>query len=100
MLDNIFYILENNIPVPCEDALEWARWMQSEKKIICQETVKNYFVSTVFLGFVHSHGTLFETMVFDSKGRICFMLRGHTWAEAQVIHKKIVSMIIELKETF
>lgn len=64
------YILDGKIPVPCDDLLEWARWIEEDgNRIVRQEDVGPYWVSTVFLGLDHSWNDnepprLFETMIF------------------------------------
>lgn len=68
------YILEGKIPVPAKNLLEWALWIEEghEQRVVAQETIGKYWVSTVFLGLDHRFGDsgpplLFETMVFDAK---------------------------------
>jgi hypothetical protein len=64
------YILEGKIPVPCEDLMTWAHWLeQSENRIVRQEDVGDLWVSTVFLALDQSFlfdgpPRLFETMIF------------------------------------
>jgi hypothetical protein len=64
------YILEGKVPVPCDDLLQWARWIEdSKQRIVAQEYVGDLWVSTVFMGLDHSFSDtapplLFETMVF------------------------------------
>lgn len=66
------YILDGKIPVPCEDLLTWARWLEdnTEARIVRQEDVGPFWVSTVFMGLDHnllfpdSPPDLFETLVF------------------------------------
>jgi hypothetical protein len=63
------YILKGKIPVPCEDLLTWGRWLEdSQQRVVKQEDVGPFWVSTVFLGLDHNWGDgpplLFETMIF------------------------------------
>ena len=64
------YILDGKIPVPVDDTLEWAVWYETadKQRIVRQETIGEYWVSTVFLaldhGFDKGPPLLFETMVF------------------------------------
>jgi len=64
-------------PVPCNDILEWGRWMERSSRdrtrIIASDLdesdpAKTIHVSTVFLGLDHSFGSgppvLWETLVF------------------------------------
>lgn len=61
--------MEGKIPVPCEDLLTWANWLEHDKnRFVAQEHVGEFWVSTVFMGLDHNWGDgpplLFETMVF------------------------------------
>ena len=62
--------------------------------------VKEYEISTVFLGLDHSHGhgppVLFETMVFGGDKYDCVQERYYTKKEAIKGHKKIVKEVEEL----
>jgi len=69
------YILDGKIPVPCEDLLTWARWIEDhwQDRVVGRDQVGPREVSTVFLGLDHTwHDDipprLFETMVFLWKG--------------------------------
>lgn len=59
-----------------DNLLDWARWMESNSltRIIQQDALGDYFLSTVFLGIDYSFGgdvpVLFETMLF-CKGKDC-----------------------------
>jgi hypothetical protein len=63
MSDN--YILDKDgKPIPCDDLLEWGRWMQVSDRIVQ--------VSTIFLGLNHNfyysdNLVLYETMIFGGK---------------------------------
>lgn len=67
------YILDDEgNPIPCDDLYEWGRWfetaMREGRKHLKQETVGNYWISTVFLGMNHRHFSdgpplLWETMI-------------------------------------
>lgn len=70
-----YYTLIGQTPSPCDDLLEWARWMRdSQNGRVRLTRVGPYFVSTVFLGLDLSVGwpdwsisrapILFETMVW------------------------------------
>lgn len=74
------YILEGHTPVPCNDLILWATWLQDTRKtrIVQQDQIGEYWVSTVFLGLDHGwwgylreggppkgyRPILFETMTF------------------------------------
>lgn len=58
------------IPVPDDDVIEWARWLQNNRRV-AEDFVfgeDGSYVSTVFLGVNHNFGdgppVLWETMVF------------------------------------
>src|SRR5215471_3275667 len=68
------YILDDDgEPIPETDPLKWAVWFQKANKtrIVKQEKVGPYEVSTVFLGMDHNFSggepILWETMVFNAK---------------------------------
>ena len=78
----------------------WAVWWleRPAKRIVKQEDVGEFVVSTVFLGLDHSHWfggprQLFETMIFTQQGK-----RGHdvycdryaTWAQAVAGHERTI----------
>lgn len=76
-------------------ARKWAQWFEDvENRIVKQEAVGKYFVSTVFLGIDHSIGggrpILFETMVFQKDGASLGQDRYCTWGEALTGHKATV----------
>lgn len=62
------YILKDGEAVPCEDLMEWGRWMQDADRTVAHDTLGESRVSTVFLGLDHAFGgaipILWETMVF------------------------------------
>lgn len=65
------YILRGKIPVPCEDLMTWARWIEDceDERIVKQEDIGPYWISTVFMGLDHNFldiglPRLFETMIF------------------------------------
>lgn len=70
------YILDSwGEPVPTDDLLTWGVWFENShnKRIVKQEYVGKYWVSTVFLGLNHRFDNgppiLWETMVFVKGGR-------------------------------
>jgi hypothetical protein len=59
--------------VPCPDMIAWAEWMEANDdgnggRVVVQEEVEGFWVSTVFLGLNHGFGgkrqLWFETTVF------------------------------------
>ncbi len=101
------YILIGQTPVPCEDVLEWGRWLQTANRRVRLTRVGPYFVSTVFLGLDHSFGAmfgreagppiLFETMVYIENPRdVEFAAVPEYGIEAQTVH--FVSDFLDIQE--
>jgi hypothetical protein len=93
------YILQDHVPIPV-DFLTWARWFEGpvEQRIVSQEYVGDYWVSTVFFGLDHEWRDgpplLFETMVFARGGEGLeglFQRRYSTWEQASLGHRAIVA---------
>jgi hypothetical protein len=97
------YILDGKTPVPCDDLMEWARWLETADRHVAKTTVGQFWISTVFLGLDHRMGDdgpplLFETMVFDRwteegrrGGEADFgFARDATWDEAAASHASAV----------
>ena len=99
------YILKGKRPIPCNDLLKWADWMQTANCVVRKDTAKVTFagkpvgeimISTVFLGLDHSFGgdepLLFETIVFggplDQE-----MERCTTWEAAEKMHEKMIERV-------
>ena len=91
-----YYILIENIPVVCENMMEWAKWNATHKFHVKDVLINDVRISTVFLGINHQYGDglplLFETMVFGGKldGE---MDRYSTWKEAETGHDRIVQIV-------
>lgn len=93
------YILRDHEPVPVDDFMLWGMWYQDADRIVKQEQIGDYWVSTVFLGLDHNWNmggppVLFETMVFiegsaDAHERYC------TWDEAMAGHEAICERLRE-----
>jgi hypothetical protein len=87
------YRLDGHEVVPVDDLLEWCKWMAAGDYIVKQETIGEYWISTVFLGLDHRLGDglplVFETMVFrnqrdeDGSRPIVWCERSSTWDEAE-----------------
>lgn len=93
------YILDGKTPIPCEDLLQWAIWMDDPKNVVVASTeCVGLHISTVFLGrnwLAYSDSLiLFETMVFES-GSLTdkYIQRYCTWDEAVAGHGAIVALI-------
>ena len=68
------YILQDGQPVPCEDILEWGRWLETAERQVAHTVISaDCDVSTVFLGLNHNfYGDgpppiLWETMIFGGE---------------------------------
>lgn len=90
------YTLNGHEAVPCEDLLEWGRWMEEnhgKRHVGDTQISPEVRVSTVFLGLDHSFGgpapLLFETMIFggplDQEQE-----RYSNWEEAEAGHAEWV----------
>ena len=89
------YILDGHNPVPCDDPVEWATWLQAADRTVAKtETPDGTIVSTVFLGLDHrlidnGKPLLFETLIFgghlDGEQWRC-----STWEEAEAQHESAV----------
>jgi hypothetical protein len=109
--DSGYYILDGHTPVHLpsngrETTLTWARWFEEHRadRIVKQEQIGPYWISTVFLGLDHGlgrmlgisprnqHPILFETMVFAVVGterKLDVQERCSTWEEAEEQHERI-----------
>ena len=97
--DSRHYILnEEHVPIPA-GLFEWAWWLQDFRhRIVQQDTVDGYWISTVFLGLDHNWGDgpplLFETMIFEGDARddTGFQRRYPTWELALEGHRHAVEL--------
>lgn len=105
-----YYILEGKIVVPVESLDEWIERFEfhDDNRIVAQEDVGPYWVSTVFLGLDHrfmGHGPplVFETMVFRDRTRRLLVdlwcRRCSTWEEAETTHAEGMAWAKEQLET-
>ena len=80
----MYYILENKVPIPCADVLEWGKWFESADRHVKDEKIGDIRISTVFLGI--GDASLFETMIFggplDGEQDQC-----SSWEEAEKMHR-------------
>lgn len=91
------YILEEQIPKPIDNLLEWAQWFEKADRHVAKTNLPNNVrVSTVFLGLDHSFGEgtpiLFETMIFGGK-HDQYQERYGTWEEAEAGHSRAVELV-------
>ena len=104
----MWYILdENNIPVVANISA-YVDWEEAypEKRCLRQQHIGNIFISTVFLGLDHAHGSktplLWETMIFEGEhdqyqerySNYEAALRGHDEAIKLVIGNSIKRYIM------
>lgn len=97
------YILDEEGNVKPEyDLLEWGRWFENagSKRFLKQETIGDYWVSTVFLGLDYSFDysdnhvpILWETMVKKDGKWLDYCNRYATKEEALAGHEKVVQML-------
>jgi len=84
------YILDGHEPVPCEDLLEWARWLETADRHVAETHIGTTRISTVFLGLNHQRGSgpplIFETVIFGGKLN-GYQRRCSTWDEAEAQHQ-------------
>ena len=94
------YILKEQIPVRCENLIEWSKFMQEiSNRIVQQSEFDGIRISTVFLGLDHSFGDgeplLFETMIFGGK-HDQYQERYSTWKDAIEGHKFACDLVQNL----
>jgi hypothetical protein len=95
------FILVGRTPVRCENLIGWARWFEKsrKKRIVAQERVGRFRVSTVFLALDHNFSlkgppVLFETMVFPLTSlQDVDCDRYSTWEEAEKGHRAMVERV-------
>lgn len=92
------YILKGKEVIPCDNLLEWKKWMEVNDRIIKQERGSDgaVTVSTVFLGLDHSYSGrvpfLFETMIFGGE-HDGYMGRRSTYDEALEMHERALEIL-------
>lgn len=92
------YILTDDGRVKPATLLEWAKFFESDKRMVQRETVNGADVSTVFLGLDHRFGDdgpplVFETMVFGGLlDQSCE--RYSTLDEAKAGHKAMCERVL------
>lgn len=90
------YILdENRNVIPAADLKSWARWFESADRVVAQNQIGPYWISTVFVGVDHRHfgdgpPIVFETMVF-ADGDPGEQYRYCTWTEAEAGHEAMAA---------
>ena len=98
------YILEKGEPVPCDDTMEWGKFMEDSDRILARATIERdgvaTMISTVFLAVDHSFcmegpPILWETMVFQNdKACNAFTQRYANAEQAIAGHNFVFSEVI------
>jgi hypothetical protein len=96
---SVYYVLDA-AGNPCKANLtEWAQFFESPKKrVLQQDRVGKYFVSTVFLGIDHNFAgggepLLWETMIFPEGGlRELYQCRYSTLQQAESGHQSALNL--------
>lgn len=96
----LFYILENQVPVPTDNILQWGQWMEDpNNKQVALTEIDELRVATIFLGVNNQLNEgepfLFETLVFKGE-ELDWEYDGaryRTWDEAKAGHDAIVESI-------
>lgn len=90
MWENTHFILVNREPVAVAPDAWWPWFKDNRERIVAQEDVGDYWVSTVFVGLnTHVHGKpqLFETEVYV-RGQTTHRITSATWDEAVQEHAR------------
>ncbi len=95
------YILEDGIPVECQDYLSWVAWRSRHDPVIKQDSFEfEVSVSTIFIGIGFpkrlSNPMVFETMVFW--GEDADQFRYETLEGAKAGHASLEKKIRDLFE--
>lgn len=99
MTDKYILAEDGKTPVPCDDLLEWGRWLQGRDRRVAYTKTWTHRVSTVFLGLNHNfeeqgEPLLFESMVFPmGSWEEQEMARYSTWDEAITGHRAMVRLL-------
>lgn len=102
-MDGLFVLDDNRHPVACPDVLKWGLWYEQADRSVAYTTVKDGYLSTVFLAIDHSFlpgakPLLFETMLFMRDGDCNLIARYATWPEAELGHLEWCEQHAELLE--
>ena len=95
----LLYILENQVPVPTDNLLQWGQWMKDpNNKQVASTEIDELRVTTIFLGVDNQLNEgqpfLFETLVFKGEQLDWeYGARYRTWEEAKAGHDAIVELV-------
>ena len=90
----------NGVHIPIFDYEEWARTFVTVDRVVQQDDVNGYYVSTVFLGLDHNFfgvgdPILYETMVQTPTGAWTAQHRYCTKVEALAGHKRAMAVLTQ-----
>lgn len=92
--DAQYYILENRVPITCDDETAWRAFMRDgENLLVAKDTLGKYTIVTVFLGF--NHGDIetpkfFQTTCFGANSETRSKYSA-TWERACLRHRGTVA---------
>lgn len=93
----MYFILKDKEVVPVKDVIEWATQHEKVNKVIKQTDIRNYFISTIFLGINYNlfgdKPVVFETMIFKDEKSFC-VKRWSTYQEAEDGHEEACEKVI------
>jgi hypothetical protein len=94
------WILDDKGRPKLVDLFTWARWFGTAERIVCQETIGQNTVSTIFLGIDHSFmeegpPILWETMTFGAKLNNEQMRCAGSKEQAEAMHEEMVRLVCE-----
>lgn len=95
---SLHYVLEGKETRPAKSLKDFGARFERLNRIVAQETINGYFISTVFLGLDHNFGLgrpiLFETMIFNEDGDDEYQVRCSTYDEAVTEHRIAVGKVL------
>jgi hypothetical protein len=94
------WILDDKGRPVAADLLTWAKWFGTANRIVCQETIAQTRISTVFLGIDHNWlcdgpPILWETMSFGAKLNQEQLRCAGSKEQAEAMHEKMVKAVCE-----
>lgn len=96
----MFYKLENELPVRCATAQEWADWYEGAARagttVVARDELNGALISTMFTGVDPNMietglPLLFETVFFIEGRPTGVVIRSRTWEQAEQEHRRIVA---------
>ena len=88
------YILKDKKIIPV-DLMTWAKWFETDERVIKQTKIGDVKISTIFLGIEHGYEDgkplLFETMIFGGD-HDQYQERYTSYEDAENGHEKAVTL--------